>query len=47
MKRTEMIKRCMLFVISLFFIVLEIALARRGEIGISPVSSGTDTDMVA
>jgi uncharacterized membrane protein YczE len=39
MKRTEKVKRCVLFVISLFFIGLGIALTKRGEIGLSPVSS--------
>ena len=39
MKRTEKVKRFVLFVISLFFIGLGIALTKRGEIGISPVSS--------
>ncbi len=39
MKRTEMLKRYLLFVISLFFIGLGIALTKNGAIGISPVSS--------
>ena len=39
MKRTEMVKRYVLFVISLFFIGLGIALTKRGEIGITPISS--------
>ena len=39
MKRTEKVKRCVLFIISLFFIGLGIALTKRGDIGISPVSS--------
>lgn len=39
MERTETVKRYVLFVISLFFIGLGIALTKRGEIGISPVSS--------
>ncbi len=39
MKRTEKVKRCVLFVISLFFIGLGIALTKHGEIGVSPVSS--------
>ena len=39
MKRMEVVKRYVLFVISLFFIGLGIALTKHGDIGISPVSS--------
>lgn len=39
MKRTETVMRYLLFVISLFFIGLGIALTKRGDVGVSPVSS--------
>lgn len=39
MKKTELIKRYILFVISLFFVALGIAVTRKGEMGVSPISS--------
>lgn len=39
MPKKEFIRRCGLFIISLFVIGLGIALAKRAELGISPVSS--------
>lgn len=39
MKKTEILKRYMLFIISLFFIGLGIGFAKRAELGISPISS--------
>ena len=39
MTKNETVKRYLLFIISLFFIGLGIALTKRGELGVSPVSS--------
>ncbi len=39
MTKKEIVKRYLLFIISLFFIGLGIALTKRGELGVSPVSS--------
>ena len=39
MTKNEIVKRYLLFIISLFFIGLGIALTKRGELGVSPVSS--------
>ena len=39
MTKKELVKRYLLFIISLFFIGLGIALTKRGELGVSPVSS--------
>jgi len=42
MKKQEVAKRYVLFVVSLFFIGLGIALTKHGNIGISPISSVTN-----
>lgn len=39
MKRKELVKRYILFVICLFFMGLGIALTKHGELGVSPISS--------
>lgn len=39
MRKTEIAKRYMLFVISLFFAALGVAFTKHGELGVSPVSS--------
>ena len=39
MTKNEIVKRYLLFIVSLFFIGLGIALTKRGELGVSPVSS--------
>lgn len=39
MSRTELVKRYILFVISLFFAAVGVAFTKHGELGVSPVSS--------
>ena len=39
MTKKEIFKRYVLFIISLFFIALGVAFTRRGELGVSPISS--------
>ena len=39
MNKTETAKRYILFIISLFFAALGVAFAKRGELGVSPISS--------
>lgn len=39
MSKKEIIKRYLLFIISLFFSALGVALTKRGELGVSPISS--------
>lgn len=39
MSRTEITKRYMLFIISLFFSALGVAFTKHGELGVSPISS--------
>lgn len=39
MSKTEIAKRYILFVVSLFFAALGVAFTKRGELGVSPVSS--------
>lgn len=39
MSKTEIIKRYILFVISLFFAALGVAFTKHGELGVSPISS--------
>lgn len=39
MKKKETIKRCTLFIISLFFSAMGVALTKHGELGVSPISS--------
>jgi len=39
MKRNEIIKRYFLFIISLFFSAMGVALTKHGELGVSPISS--------
>ena len=39
MKKQELAKRYVLFIISLFFAALGVAVTKRGELGVSPVSS--------
>ena len=39
MKKTELIKRYILFIISLFFVALGVAVTKKGEMGVSPISS--------
>ncbi len=39
MKRTEILKRYILFIISLFFAALGVAFTKHGELGVSPISS--------
>lgn len=39
MSRNELIKRYILFIISLFFSALGVAFTKHGELGVSPISS--------
>lgn len=39
MQKKEILKRYILFVISLFFAALGVAFTKRGELGVSPISS--------
>ena len=39
MTKKEIIKRYILFIISLFFAALGVAITKRGELGVSPISS--------
>ena len=39
MQKKEILKRYILFIISLFFIALGVAFTKRGELGVSPISS--------
>lgn len=39
MSKTELIRRYVLFIISLFFAALGVAFTKRGELGVSPISS--------
>lgn len=39
MSRTEIAKRYVLFIISLFFVALGVAFTKHGELGVSPISS--------
>lgn len=39
MSKKEIVKRYMLFVVSLFFAALGVAFTKRGELGVSPISS--------
>ncbi|MDE6700465.1 MAG: YitT family protein, partial [Acetatifactor sp.] len=39
MKKTEIAKRYVLFIISLFFAALGVAFTKHGELGVSPISS--------
>lgn len=39
MTRSEIVKRYVLFIISLFFAALGVAFTKRGELGVSPISS--------
>lgn len=39
MRKKEIIKRYILFIISLFFAALGVAFTKRGELGVSPISS--------
>lgn len=39
MPKKELVKRCILFVVSLFFMGLGVALTKHGELGVSPISS--------
>lgn len=39
MSKKEIIKRYILFIISLFFAALGVAITKRGELGVSPISS--------
>ncbi len=39
MKKTELVKRYLLFIISLFFAALGVAFTKHGELGVSPISS--------
>lgn len=39
MKKKELIKRYLLFIISLFISALGVAITKRGELGVSPISS--------
>lgn len=39
MPKKEILKRCILFIISLFFAALGVALTKHGELGVSPISS--------
>ena len=39
MQKKEILKRYILFIISLFFIALGVAFTNRGELGVSPISS--------
>ncbi len=39
MKRNEIMKRYILFIISLFFSAMGVALTKHGELGVSPISS--------
>ncbi|MDE7271108.1 MAG: YitT family protein, partial [Acetatifactor sp.] len=39
MNKTEIAKRYVLFIISLFFAALGVAFTKHGELGVSPISS--------
>ncbi len=39
MKKDEILKRYILFIISLFFSALGVAFTKHGELGVSPISS--------
>lgn len=39
MSKAEIAKRYVLFMISLFFVALGVALTKHGELGVSPISS--------
>lgn len=39
MQRTELVRRYLLFIISLFFSALGVAFTKHGELGVSPISS--------
>ena len=39
MRKTEIIKRYILFIISLFFSALGVAFTKHAELGVSPISS--------
>ncbi len=39
MKRNEIMKRYILFIISLFFSAMGVALTKHGELGVSTISS--------
>lgn len=39
MRRKELVRRCILFILSLFFMGLGVALTRHGALGVSPISS--------
>ncbi|MDE5780128.1 MAG: YitT family protein, partial [Lachnospiraceae bacterium] len=39
MSKTEIAKRYILFVISLFFAAIGVAFTKHGELGVSPISS--------
>lgn len=39
MTKSETVKRYVLFIISLFFAALGVAFTKRGELGVSPISS--------
>lgn len=38
MQKKEMLRRYVLFIISLFFSALGVAFTKRGELGVSPIS---------
>lgn len=42
MSKNEVAKRYLLFVISLFFAALGVAITKHGELGVSPISSVTN-----
>ena len=39
MNKNELIKRYILFIISLFFSAIGVAFTKHGELGVSPISS--------
>lgn len=41
-KRKELVKRYLLFIISLFFSALGVAITKKGELGVSPISSAAN-----
>lgn len=42
MSKKELTKRCILFLVSLFFSALGVAVTKRGELGVSPISSAAN-----
>ena len=39
MKKKEIVRRYILFIVSLFFAALGVAVTKHGELGVSPISS--------